>query len=263
MDKTNLFNNFFAKQCSPISNDSTIPVNKNFETRERLSSLELCVDNIVKIIISSDQDKAHGRNEISIRIKFCVSSILKPLHLIFRNCLETESLPKEWKKTNIIPVHKKGDKKLITNYQPVPLLSICGKVFEKIIFNSLFVYLNNNNLLNSNQSGFGPGDSCVNQLSSITYDIYKAFDANPSLEVRGIFLDLSKAFDKIWHDRLLYKLRRMVICGEYLGLIDSFLSDRLQRVLLNGQSSKWSQIKAKNPTTFSSAILACLPIFEP
>ena len=87
-------------------------------------------------------------------------------------------------KASTIPAHKNGDKQLIINYQPVSLLSICGKVFEKIIFNSLFVYLNNNNLLNSNQSGFRPGDSCVNQLISITHDIYKAFDANPSLEVR-------------------------------------------------------------------------------
>ena len=119
--------------------------------------------------------------EISISmIKLCASSISKPLHLIFRNCLETESFPKEWKKANIIPVHKKGDKQLITNYRPVSLLPICGKVFEKIIFNSLFVYLNNNNLLNSNQPGDRPGDSCVNQLISIAHDIYKAFDANTS-----------------------------------------------------------------------------------
>ena len=205
LDKVNLFNNFFAKQCTPISNDSTVPVNINFETRERLSSFEFCVDDIVKIIRSLDQNKAHGHDEISVcMIKLCASSILKPLHLIFGNCLETESFPKEWKKANIIPVHKKGDKQLITNYRPVSLLPICGKVFEKIIFNSLFVYLNNNNLLNSNQSGFRPGDSCVNQLISITHDIYKAFDANPSLEVRGVFLDLSKAFDKVWHDGLLY-----------------------------------------------------------
>ena len=109
---------------------------------------------------------------------------------------------------------------MITNYRPVSLLPICGKVFEKIIFNSLFVYLNNNNLLNSNQSGFRPGDSCVNQLISITHGIYKTYDANPSLEVRGVFLDSSKAFYKGWHDGP--KLRCMGICGEYLGLIDSF-----------------------------------------
>ena len=78
----------------------------------------------------------------------------------------------------------------------------------------------------------------------ITHDIYKAFDATPSLEVRRVFLGLSKAFNKLCHDGILYKLRRMGICGKYFGLIDSFLSDRLQRVLLNGQTSKWLQIKA-------------------
>ena len=142
LDKANLFNNFFAKQCTPISNDSTVPENINFETRERLSSLEFCVDDIVKIIRSLDQNKAHGH--------------------------ETESFPKEWKKANIIPVYKKSDKQLIINYRPVLLVPIWGKVFEKIICNSLFC----------NQFGFRPGDSWVNQLISITHDIYKAFDAN-------------------------------------------------------------------------------------
>ena len=83
---------------------------------------------------------------------------------------------------------------MIKSYRPVSLLPVCGKIFEKIIFNSLFKYLEDNNMLNGNQSGFHPGDSCVHQLLSITHEIYKAFDANPSLEVRGVFLDLSKAF---------------------------------------------------------------------
>ena len=113
--------------------------------------------------------------------------------------------PKNGKKQNIIIVYKRGNKQLITNYRPVSLFPIYGKVFEKIIFNSLFVVWNNNNQLNSNLSGFRPGDSCVHQLISITHDIYKAFHANPSLEVRRFFLDFSKTFDKVWHDGLLYK----------------------------------------------------------
>ena len=134
LEKTNLFNNFFAKQCTPIYNDNTVPASINFETKERLSSLEFCVDDIVKIFRSLDQDKAHGHDEISIRmIPHCASSISKPLHLIFRNCLETESFPKEWKNANIIAVHIKGDKQLITNYRPISLLPIYGRVFEKFI----------------------------------------------------------------------------------------------------------------------------------
>ena len=126
-------------------------------------------------------------------------------------------------------------------------MPVCGKIFEKIIFNSLFKYLEDNKLLNGNQSGFCPGDSCVHQLLSITHEIYKAFDANPSLEVRAVFLDLSKAFDKVWHGGLMYKLKRLGICEKYYELIHSFLNDRHQRVVLNGQRSNWSKIKAGIP----------------
>ena len=195
-----------------------------------------------------DSNKGHEHNEISIRIiKLCSSSVSKPLAILFRNCLESECFPKEWKKANIVPVHKKHDKQLIKNYRPVSLLPICSKIFEKVIFNLLFKYLDDNNLLNSNQSGFRPGDSCVHQLLSITHEIYKAFDANPSLDVRGLFLDLSKAFYRVWYDGLMYKLKSQGICGNYYGLMHSFLSDRHQRMVLNGQSSKWSHIKVGVP----------------
>ena len=95
LDKANLFNNFFVKQCPLISNDSTVPVSTDFVTRERLSPVEFCVDDFAKIIRSLDKNKAYDHDEISIRmIKLCASSISKPLYLIFRNCLKTESIPK-------------------------------------------------------------------------------------------------------------------------------------------------------------------------
>ena len=194
---------------------------------------------------SLDPNKAHGHDGIFIRmLKLCTSSISKPSFLLFKHSLENECFPNEWKKANIVPIHKKGDKQLIQNDRPVSLLPICGKISEKIIFNSLFKYLENNNLLNPHQSGFRPGDSCVHQLLSITYGIYKSFDANPSLEVRGIFRDMSKAFDRVWHEGLLFELKRLGLSGKYYGLIKSFLRNRHQRVVLNGQSSKWSSIKA-------------------
>ena len=142
---------------------------------------------------------------------------------------------------------KKLDKQFIKNYLPVSLLPICSKVFDKVIFNSLFKYLDDNNLLTSNQSGFRPGDSCVHQPLSITREIFKAFDANPLLDVRGIFLDLWKAFDRARHDGLMYKLKSLGIRGNYYGLIHLFLSDRHQGVVLNGQSSNWLHIKAEVP----------------
>ena len=124
---------------------------------------------------------------------------------------------KHWKKakSNL----QKSDKQLIENYRPVSLVPICGKIFERRIFNSLFNYFIENNLLSPHQSGFIPGDSCVQQFISITHEIYNAFYYDLSLEVRGVFLDISKAFDKIWHDGLIYKLKRNGITGDLLRLI--------------------------------------------
>ena len=99
----------------------------------------------------------------------------------------------------IVPVNKKGNKQTLGNYRPVSLLPICGKIFERLIYNSLFEFFIANELISSNQSGFKPGDSCINQLLSITHEIYKSF--NDGYEVRGVFLDISKAFDKVWHNK--------------------------------------------------------------
>ena len=79
------------------------------------------------------------------------------------------------------------------------------------------------------------------------HSIYSDFDHNPSLEVRGNFLDISKAFDKVWHDGLLYKLESFGISGNLLKLFHSYLNNRQQRVVLNGQYSKWALILAGIP----------------
>ena len=92
-------------------------------------------------------------------------------------------------------------------------------------------------LLNPNQSGFRPSDSCIIQLLAITHEIFEAFDCNPPLEVRSGFLDISKDFDKVWHKGLLYKLKSMGISRDLFNLVEKFLSGRFQRVVLNGQTS--------------------------
>ena len=114
--------------------------------------------------------------------------------------LKTDVFPDSWKKGNIVLVHKKSSKEILRNYRPKSLLPIFSKVFEKIIFQSIYKYSHNNDLLTYKQSGFRPRDSCVNQLISITHEIYRSFDCNPSLGTRGVFLDMSKAFDKVWHE---------------------------------------------------------------
>ena len=101
-------------------------------------------------------------------------------------------------------------------------------------------------LLNPNQSGFRPSDSYINQLLAITHKIFQSFDCNPPLEVRSVFLDISKAFEKVWHEGLLYKLKSMGFSGELYNL-ENYLSGRFQRVILNGQNSSWRQVLAGAP----------------
>ena len=93
------------------------------------------------------------------------------------------------------------------------LLPICGKIFEKLIFNALYSFFEDYKLLNPCQSGFKKNDFCINQPVSITHEIYSTFDCNPPPEVRGVFLDLSKAFDKVWRDGLIYKLKLLGTSG--------------------------------------------------
>ena len=107
----------------------------------------------------------------------------------------------------MVAVPEKGDTQILKNYLPVSLLPICGKVFERLIYDSSFKYFIENNVISPNQSGFKPGDSCTNQLISITHQIYQSFD--DGFEVRGVFLVISKAFYKVWHNSLIYKLYKM------------------------------------------------------
>ena len=133
-------------------------------------------------------------------------------------------------------MHKKNDKRLVDSYRPISLLPIFGKIFEKLMFNRVYKFLLEERLLNPNQSGFQPSDSCINQLLAITHEIFEASDCNPPLEVRSVFLDISKAFDKVWHEGLIDKIKSMGISGELYKLPENYLSGRYQRVALNGQT---------------------------
>ena len=151
---------------------------------------------------------------------------------------------------NIVPDHKKNSKNLKQNYRPISLLpniSIFGKIFEKMIYDCLYEHLTANELLNPNQSGFRPNDSTINQLISIVHTTFFAFDCNPPLDVRSVYLDISKAFDRVWHEGLIYKLRRCGISGNLLSLIKDFLANRKQRTVLNGKTSEWGSVTAGVP----------------
>ena len=237
--KANLFNNFFASICTPIKNASALPY-FSYRTNSRINSFHATENDILPILKSLDSTKAHGCDNLSIRmIKICNESITIPLKIIFDQSLKNGVFPEIWKRANVVPVHKKDDKSLVKNYRLISLLPIFGKIFERVICNSLFNYFISNTLFTPSQSGFLPGDSCIAQLLSIIHEIQTVFDENPTADVRGVFLDISKAFDKVWHEGLLYKLKAYGVQGELLSLSKNYLQKCKQRVVLNGQTSEW------------------------
>ena len=120
-------------------------------------------------------------------------------------------------------------------------------MFEKVIFNNLYSYLTTNSLITKKQSGFRPGDSTTNQLLYFVNEIHQAFENPKSLEVRAVFLDISKAFDKMWHDGLIFKLMQNGISGNLLKLFENYLNNRKQCVVLNGSCSDYSTIESGVP----------------
>ena len=243
--KAKLFNDYFAKQCRPLDIESNLP-SITMKTDNTLNDVEISLSNISNIISKMNTKKAHGHDGISIAfIKLCSHELALPLKIIFDKCLIEGVYPDKWKHANVQPVHKKNSRQEISNYRPISLLPIFGKILEKLIFDSMYTFLQSNNLLSKNQSGFRPGDSTINQLLSITSEIYVAFEKYD--EVRAVFLDISKAFDKVWHEGLLFKLKQNGICGNLLALLKNYLESRNQRVVLNGVASEWEQILSGVP----------------
>ena len=133
-------------------------------------------------------------------------------------------------------------KNLIKNYRPVSLLPILSKIYERVIYNVLFNYFKDNKLCAPSQSRFLPGDSCIAQLLSIIHEMQTGFDNNPHVDGKGVVVDVSKAFDKVWHIGLLFRLKAHGVDGELLSLLENYLQNRKQRVVLIGQTSDWREI---------------------
>ena len=172
-------------------------------------------------------------------------SICKPLCKIFNKSLSTGVIPRQWKQANVSVIFKKGSKTLPCNYRPISLTSHVCKVLESIIKERIVKHLFDFKLIKESQHGFVKNKSCLTNLLEYLTFVSEYIDKGIPVDV--IYLDFQKAFDKVPHKRLVAKVHAHGIQGSVHRWIESWLTDREQRVVLSGCASDWSKVTSGVP----------------
>ena len=231
---------FTREKLGSLDSDNMI------RSSEILENIDIEQGIIRKHILELNVRKATGPDEIHTRVlREGVDSITEALRLIFNRSLRFVEIPQDWKLANVIPIFKKGRKEDASNYRPVSLTCIVCKILEKIIKGSIWKHLEQCRLIRDSQHGFRSGRSCLTNLLEFLEYITKQLDEGNSVDV--IYLDFSKAFDKVPHRRLIHKLRLHGIGGTIVEWIGEWLSGRKQRVVLNGVKSDWKEVVSGVP----------------
>jgi hypothetical protein len=247
-DKAQAFNETYLASGLLEDDGKDIPPDPdpNLGNLHPIEDFDITEQEVIDMLKGVDPSKAYGPDGISPRLlKEAGGTIAGSLARLFNLSLVTGIFPATWKLANILPIYKKADPSTTTNYRPVSLLSRVSTIFERIIFKHMFNYFRENFLISIWQSGFLPGSSTITQLLELYDQFCKAIDERK--EVRIVFLDISKAFDRVWHKGLLHKLEKNGISGRLLSWLKDYLTDRYQRVVLNGQNSDWGRITAGVP----------------
>ena len=243
-EKAEAFNKHFSSNSMVIGENDDLPVlNEENVVIPQLIITEEMITNVIKKI---DPNKAVGPDSVHNKILIkAVDVIATPLTMLLNRSLNEMKFPTSWKVANVTPIFKKGERDLCGNYRPVSLLSCVGKIMEKCVQIHVFNFLKSQNLLTTCQSGFIPGDSTVYQLLAMYDDFCKALD--DKITTQSVFFDISKAFDKVWHQGLIHKLHCIGIRGALLCWFTDYLRDRRQAVVIKGKSSTYRPIKAGVP----------------
>jgi len=171
--------------------------------------------------------------------------IVVQLTIIFKESLDTGSVPDDWRNANVCPTFKKGKRNSPENYRPVSLTSQICKLLELIIRDELVTYMELHHLIYNSQHGFRKGRSCLTNLLTFLDSVSSSIDSGNCIDT--IYLDFAKAFDKVPHQSLLYKLQSRGITGSLLQWIAAWLIGRKQRVHIARAESQWTDVTSGVP----------------
>ena len=211
-----------------------------------MENIKITNNGVKKLLCNLKVNKASGPDQIPARImRECASEISPMLTFIFQQSLETGEVPTQWREANVVPVFKKGDRSKPANYRPVSLTVIACKLLEHIIVTNIMTHMDNHHLFTDSQHGFRQKRSCETQLLITTSDLANAL--NDKKQTDMAILDFSKAFDKVSHRLLVKKLEHYGICGKTKTWIQSFLTHRKQRVVVDGEKSSDAEVLSGVP----------------
>ncbi len=248
LEKAELFNEYFVKQSTIEETEEECEKLKSPIIPENtLNEIQIDEQTVKDILKNLKPNKASGPDRINPRTLKKTAEALSPILVKFFNkCLEMEQFPDKWKLANIIPIHKKGSHDQVGNFRPISLLSCLGKVFERCVAKYLLNFFKDHKIISRAQAAYiGEGSSTITQLIEIYHQIMKNLDEGK--DVHFVFCDASKAFDRVWHKGLLYKLEQCGVTGKMHNWFSNYLSNRQQRVVVNGSESKYKSITAGVP----------------
>ena len=211
-----------------------------------LGPLVVTPELVAKKIKAMKDNKSPGVDGIPPKLLMeTVDQISIPLARVFNLSLKEGVVPFEWKEANIIPLFKKGSRNKSENYRPVSLTSVICKLLERLIKDHMVDFLVKHKLLNSSQHGFLKARSCLTNMLCFLEEITKWIDVGSPVDI--IYLDFQKAFDKVPHQRLLLKLKAHGIGDSITDWIEQWLTDRRQRVVVDGEVSNWKSVLSGVP----------------
>jgi len=245
-EKAEVLNNFFSSVFT-VEGDSQIPdFDDKVDPEDNINIMHITPDQVLKLLKSVETTKACGPDNFHPMIlKECADQLCVPLCTIFSKSVTEGHVPTDWKMANVTCIFKKGIRSEPGNYRPISLTSIVCKLLEKLIRESILNHLTRHNLLSDNQYGFRGHRNTILQLLTVLEDWTSAIDSDGQVDT--VYLDFAKAFDTVPHKRLLCKLKAYGISGQLLSWIEDFLSNRKQRVNINGNSSGYCDVVSGVP----------------
>ncbi|CAM4712323.1 unnamed protein product [Caretta caretta] len=244
VEKANVLNAFFASVFTNKVSSQTAALGSTAWGGGDQPSVEKEVvrDYLEKL----DEHKCMGPDALHLRVLNELADVIaEPLAIIFENLWRTGEVLDDWKKTNVVPIFKKGKKEDPGNYRPVSLTSVPGKIMEQVLKESIVKHLEERKVIRNSQHGFTKGKSCLTNLIAFYDEITGSVDEGKAVDL--LFLDFSKAFDTVSHSILASKLKKYGLDEWTIRWIERWLHCRAQRVVINGSMSSWQPVSSGVP----------------